>query len=148
MQGCSSNYINRNLIQFSEKRWITSIAPDFAMLFWLDKQWRNARIKSRTCLYNPLHFFPVLDRWANMLVFPVKSSSYILIENRVRVKSLGIAPGLANARPPGSQNLQMPHPGDWQGGQLPRSSPGGCLGAAGIDWSIMDSLIFLYCFKG
>ena len=27
---------------------------------------------------------------------------YILIGNRVRVKSLGMAPGLANARPPGS----------------------------------------------
>ena len=29
---------------------------------------------------------------------------------------------------PGSravQNLQMPHPRDWQGGQMPRSSPGG-----------------------
>ena len=23
------------------------------------------------------------------------------------------------------QNLQMPHPRDWQGGQMPRSSPGG-----------------------
>ena len=35
------------------------------------------------------------------------------------------------------QNLQMPHPRDWQGGQMPRSSPGGgggLLGAGGIDW--------------
>ena len=23
------------------------------------------------------------------------------------------------------QHLQMPHPRDWQGGQMPRSSPGG-----------------------
>ena len=23
------------------------------------------------------------------------------------------------------QNLEMPHPRDWQGGQMPRSSPGG-----------------------
>ena len=34
----------------------------------------------------------------------------------------------------------MPHPRDRQGGQMPRSSPGGggggVLGAAGIDWSI------------
>ena len=37
----------------------------------------------------------------------------------------------------------MPHPRDRQGGQMPRSSPGGGgggggggLGAAGIDWSI------------
>ena len=32
------------------------------------------------------------------------------------------------------QNLQMPHPLDCLGGQMPRSSPGGDgLGAAGID---------------
>ena len=41
------------------------------------------------------------------------------------VKSLGLAPGLANARPLGSaQNLQMSHPQDWQGGQMPQSSRG------------------------
>ena len=36
------------------------------------------------------------------------------------------------------QNLQIPHPWDWQGGQMPRSSPGegGGLGAGGIDWCI------------
>ena len=28
------------------------------------------------------------------------------------------------------QNLQMPHPQDWQGGQMPRSSPGGGEGYA------------------
>ena len=27
--------------------------------------------------------------------------------------------------PPAEQNLQIPHPRDWQGGQMPRSSPGG-----------------------
>ena len=39
-----------------------------------------------------------------------------------------MAPGLANARPRAAQNLQMPHFRDWQGGQMPRSSPGaeGC----------------------
>jgi len=37
-----------------------------------------------------------------------------------------MAPGLAIARPPRAvQNLQMPHPRDWQGGQMPRSSLGG-----------------------
>ena len=36
----------------------------------------------------------------------------------------------------------MPHPRDWQGEQMARSSPGGggggwgCMGAAGIDWCI------------
>ena len=29
--------------------------------------------------------------------------------------------------PRAAQNLQMPHPRDWQGGQMPRSSPGGAL---------------------
>ena len=33
------------------------------------------------------------------------------------------------------QNLQMPHPRDWQGGQMLRSSPGE-FGAGGIDWCI------------
>ena len=27
--------------------------------------------------------------------------------------------------PRAAQNLQMPHPRDWKGGQMPRSSPGG-----------------------
>ena len=31
----------------------------------------------------------------------------------------------------------MPHRQDWRGKQMPQSSPGG-LGAAGIDWCIMD----------
>ena len=35
------------------------------------------------------------------------------------------------------QNLQMPHPQDWQGGQMPHSSPVGVLGTGGIDWCIM-----------
>ena len=46
-----------------------------------------------------------------------------------------MALGLANA----VQNLQMLYPWDWQGGQMPRSSPGGGeLGAGGIDWCIMQ----------
>ena len=43
-----------------------------------------------------------------------------------------------------TQNLQMPHPRDWQGGQMPPYiSPGlgeGELGAAGIGWSIKRNL--------
>ena len=38
------------------------------------------------------------------------------------------------------QNLQMPHPRDWQGVQMPLSSlggGGGRLGAGGIDWYII-----------
>ena len=29
------------------------------------------------------------------------------------------------------QNLQMPHPQDWKGGQMPRGSPGGGGGGGG-----------------
>ena len=41
-----------------------------------------------------------------------------------------------------AQNLQIPHPRDWQGGQMPRSSPrgGGGLGAAGIYWCIINNV--------
>ena len=48
--------------------------------------------------------------------------------------------------PRAAEILQMPHPRDWNGGQMPRSSlgvvwgfgpgGGGELGAAGVDWCI------------
>ena len=41
--------------------------------------------------------------------------------------------------PPAVHHLQMPHPRDWHGGQMPRSCRGG-LGAGGIDWCITSSL--------
>ena len=43
--------------------------------------------------------------------------------------------------PRAEQNLQMLHPRDWQGGQMPRSSPGGWLGAGGIDWCINSETV-------
>ena len=33
--------------------------------------------------------------------------------------------------PRAAQDLQMPHPRDWHGGQIPRSSPGGGGGGGG-----------------
>ena len=60
--------------------------------------------------------------------------SYILIGNRVRVIISGMAPEVTNARPPGGAK-QMPHPRDWQGRQMPRSSPVGGGGAAGQSWN-------------
>ena len=46
--------------------------------------------------------------------------------------------------PRAAQNLQMPHPRDWQGRQMTRSIPegggkggGGVLGAPGIDWKML-----------
>ena len=38
--------------------------------------------------------------------------------------------------PRAAEDLQMPHPRDWQGGQKPRSSMAE-LSAAGIDWRII-----------
>ena len=53
----------------------------------------------------------------------------------MRAKSSGMAPGLANARAPGRAKFANSLPRDWQGGQMPRSSPGE-EGAGGIDWCI------------
>ena len=73
---------------------------------------------------------------------------YILIGNRVRVKSSGIRPrGWQMPGPRTAQNLQKPHPRDWQGGQIPCSSPGG-LGAAGIGWWITHELLAYQKSKG
>ena len=73
---------------------------------------------------------------------PVKP--YILIGNHVRVKSSGLARGLANARPPGSATFaNAPPPGltRWANApQLPGGGGGGGgggLGAGGIDWCII-----------
>ena len=60
------------------------------------------------------------------------------------VKSLGLAPGLANARPLGSaQNLQMSHPQDWQGEQTPQSSLGGEGGGRSWNWLIHNDIHLL-----
>ena len=40
--------------------------------------------------------------------------------------------------PRAAQNLQMPHPSDWQGGQMPCSSPAGG-GGGGGEWSAWHS---------
>ena len=65
----------------------------------------------------------------------------------MRVKSSGMAPGLANARPPGRAKFANAPPRDWQGGQMPRSSPGE-EGAGGIDWCIthVQPIFFIYLF--
>ena len=55
------------------------------------------------------------------------------MENRVRVKSSEMARGLANARPPGSAKFANAPPPDWQGGQMPRSSPRGGGGWAQVE---------------
>ena len=63
---------------------------------------------------------------------PVKP--YILIGNHVRVKSSGLARGLANARPPSSATFaNAPPPGLTRGANAPQLPGGGGLGAGGID---------------
>ena len=64
--------------------------------------------------------------------------------NRVRVKSLRMAQGLANARPPGSAKFaNAPPPGLTRQGNAPQLPVGGVgLGAGGIDWCIILILIY------
>ena len=53
---------------------------------------------------------------------------------------LGNGPGVGKCPAPWAvQNLQMPHPRDWQGGQMPRSSPGG--GGGWAQGELTDALI-------
>ena len=53
-----------------------------------------------------------LERPIFFFFFIIYLCSYILIGNHVRFKSSGIAPGLVNARPPGSAKLaDAPLPG-------------------------------------
>ena len=66
----------------------------------------------------------------------------------MRVKSSGMVPGLANARPSGGAKFANAPPRDWQGGQMPRSSPGE-EGAGGIDWCtthVQPIFIYFYFF--
>ena len=58
--------------------------------------------------------------------------SYILIGNRLRVKSLGMAQGLAKARPPGSAKFANTPPTGLTRRQMPRSSQAG---RAGRKWN-------------
>ena len=98
--------------------WFTSVAPDF----WLDKQWRKAGIKLRRHAFKPFTSFSrpcQMSQSLNLFVFPVKSTmfSYVWIGIHVWAKISGVALGLANADPWVAQNLLMPHPHDWQGGE-------------------------------
>ena len=56
----------------------------------------------------------------------------------MRVKSSEIAPGRGweMPGPRAAQNVQMPHPRVWKGGQMPRSSPGG---GGGGGWAQLES---------
>ena len=59
-----------------------------------------------------------------------------LVENRMRVKSLGIAPGLVNARPPGRAKFASP-PGTDKAGKCPQER-----GAGGwVQLELTDALL-------
>ena len=108
----------------TKNRWFTSIAPISLCNSGLISQWRSACIKSRTCLYNPLKFKPVLDRWANLLFFSSKTFCVVVFWYAcVCVKSSGIAQLLANARLRGSAKFANALPSGLQGGQMLRSRP-------------------------
>ena len=71
------------------------------MWFWLDMQWKKAGMKSKTCFKT---LFNLSGPWqmSQCACFSSKILCVVnLIGNCMRVKSLGITPGLVNARPPG-----------------------------------------------
>ena len=100
-------------------------------------QGRNACMKSRTCLYKVLQFFPVLDKWANLLVFPIKSnkiSKKILLYSdrkpRARQK--------LSVRPEQPKICKCPTPGTNRANKCPavaRGGGGGGGGGAGRSWN-------------
>ena len=82
----------------------------------------------RTCLHNPLQLFPVLDRWVNMLVFPVKSFVLLYSDRKPRTcQKLGKSPGVGKCPATGQHNIcKCPTPS-----------------AAGIDWCITSLYFYI-----
>ena len=96
--------------------------------------------------------FPVLDRWANLLSFPVKSSVWLYADRKPRAcQKLGKGPGVGKCPAPGQHKIcKCPTPGTDKAGKCPAVAwGGGGLGAAGIDWCITDHvrLILLYYLR-
>ena len=61
-------------------------------------------------------------------------------------QKLGNSPGSWQMHGPrAEQKLQMPHPRDWKGRQMPRSSRGVGGGGAGIDWCITARKVWRRC---
>ena len=66
--------------------------------------------------------------------------SYILIGNRVPVKSSGMPPGVGKCPVPGQCKIcKCPTPGTDNAGKCPAVARGRGLGAGGIDWCIIFS---------
>ena len=87
----------------------------------------------------PLQFFPVHDRWGNLLSFPVKSSVYFYSDRKPRAwKKVGNGPGVGKCPAPGQHKIcKCPTRGTDKAGKCPAVARGGGLGVAGIDWCII-----------
>ena len=86
----------------------------------------------------PLQAYSIFSCPSQMSQYAFFSSKILcivsfLIGNRVHVKSLGKAPGLAYARPPGQAAQNLGLTGQGNAPQWPRGAGGGELGTAGID---------------
>ena len=99
------------------------------------------RLRRRQAFTTLFQFIPVLDRWANLLVFPVKPSVYLFSIRKPRAcQKLGNGPGVGKCPAPGQCKIcKCPTPGTDKAGKCPAVARGGggWLGACGIDWCIM-----------
>ena len=126
----------------TKKRWFTSIAPDKS--FWLDKQFRNACIISRTYLYNPLQFFP-WQMSQSACFFSVKSSAQLYSDRKPRAcQKFGVGPGLDKCPAHGQRKTcKCPTPGTDKADKCPAvAGGGGVLGASGFDWCVSSFLVY------
>ena len=88
---------------------------------------KKCKQKSREHAFKNFYTFFSSLTDTNLLLFSVKSSmfSYAWIWNHVSVKSWGWPQGWQMPDTRAAPNWRTPHPLDWQGRQMPRSSPRG-----------------------
>ena len=71
------------------------------MSFWHDKQWRNACIKSRACLFNPCPW-----QMSQSAFFSVISSVWLYSDRKPRAcQKLGNSPGVGKCPVPGQRKI-------------------------------------------
>ena len=94
---------------------------------------KNLMHKINNMPLQPSSIFPVLDRWANLLAFPVKSSVYLYSNRKPRAcQKLVGGPRVGKCPVPGQRKICkcLTHGTGWQAGQMPHSSRG-----AGSSWN-------------
>ena len=93
------------------------------------------RLRRRQAFTTLFQFIPVLDRWANLLVFPVKPSVYLFSIRKPRAcQKLGNGPGVGKCPAPGQCKIcKCPTPGTDKAGKCPAVARGG--GVAGRMWN-------------